>query len=214
MAANQSRRRKQPAASVTAHDTDPLGWLFTNPGGPSETGLTFGVLRKVYGGRENSALEFGWRKCHVGRQSDKADLAVWSHNIERMEVILPPRADDMLADPGLLLGQMDATAAEREKALLVYVTLPLADVERVHVGWERARGFARRIAQERDLASLLALHAPGRVNAPFGLHAHCLIVPRQIGGLGIRHGLYDEDLIHDGGQAVIEGLWKDQLATG
>lgn len=138
MTATKSRRRKQPATPTVAQDADPMSWLFTNPNGPSESGVTFGVLRKHYAGRQNSALEFDWRKCHVGRQPDAADLSVWSHNIERMEVILPSHADDMLTDPALLLGQMDATAAECEKALLVYVTLPLGDVERVHVGWERA----------------------------------------------------------------------------
>lgn len=212
MAAAKPRRRKQPAAAI-APATDPLDWLYTNPAGPSEAGLTFGVLRKTYNGRENSAREFGWRKCHVGPNYADADPLAWSPNVERVEVILPARADDMLADPALLLGHMDANAAENEKALLIYVTLPLGDVDRIHVGWERARAFARRLATERNLASVLALHAPGVVNAPFGLHAHCLVIPRAITGLGIRHGIYDEELTHDGGQAIVEAMWKDQMSA-
>lgn len=212
MAVAKPRRGKGSNAPVVAQKNDPLDWLYTNPGGASETGLTFGVLRKEYGGRKNSALEFGWRKCHVGRQPSDADFTAWTPNVERVEVILPAKADDMLADPAVLLQQMDVTAAECEKALLVYITLPLGDVERVHVGWERARAFARRLACERDLASVLALHAPGRVNTPFALHAHCLVVPRCIAGLGIGHGLYDSDLTHDAGQALIEALWSSHLA--
>lgn len=214
MATAKSRSRKQTATPAATKGSDPLDWIYTNPAGPSDLGLTFGVLRKHYNGRDNSALEFGWRKCHVGRQADQVDLTAWTPNIERVEVILPPRADDMLSAPPVLLGQMDAHAAECEKALLVYVTLPLGDVERVHVGFERARAFARSLADERELASVLALHAPGRVNAPFPLHAHCLIVSRAITGLGLRHGLYDEELIRDTGQAIVEDLWREQLASG
>lgn len=210
MAAAKPRRRKQPAAAI-APATDPLDWLYTNPAGPSEAGLTFGVLRKTYNGRENSAYEFGWRKCHVGPRYNAADMSGWSPNVEKVEAILPARADDMLADPAVLLGQMDANAAECEKALLIYITLPLGDVDRIHVGWERVRAFARRLATERNLASVLALHAPGVVNARFGLHAHCLVIPRSITGLGIRHGIYDEDMTHDAGQTIIEAMWKEQM---
>lgn len=201
------------AKQVTTNEADPQSWLFLNPAGPSPSGLVFGVLRKVYAGRNNSALEFGWRKSHVGQIAGAVELSTWSPNVERAEVILPADADDMLGDPAILLAQMDATAAECEKALLVYVTLPLGDVDRVHVGWERARAFAVRIARERELATFLTLHAPGRVNSPFPLHAHCQIVPRRISRLGLGHGLYDEDLIHDGGQSVVEAMWNEHLAS-
>lgn len=198
--------------SVATSESDPMSWLYVNPTGPSTSGLVFGVLRKTYAGRANSALEFGWRKNHLGGDYQDADFSAWSPNIERMEVILPEDADDMLSDPATLLRQMDVSAAECEKALLVHLTLPLGGVDRVHVGWERARAFALRVAHERHLATVLTLHGPGRVNVPFPLHAHCLIVPRRITGLGLRHGLYDEDLIHDGGQAVVETMWSEHLA--
>ena len=128
-------------------------------------------------------------------------------------MLLPAGADDSLADPAALLAQMDTHAVEREKALLTYLTLPLSDVDRVHVGWERARAFLRdRFARDRQLASVLILHAPGTINAAFPLHAHALIVPRRLTGLGIRQRLYDEDMIHDRGQAIVEAMWADHLA--
>ncbi|WP_125995753.1 hypothetical protein [Sphingomonas sp. S-NIH.Pt15_0812] len=177
-------------------------------------GTVFAVLRRAYAGRTNSALEFGYRKAHLGAVLASADTTVWSPNVERIEVLLPAGADDSLADPATLLGQMDAHAVEREKALLTYLTLPLGDVDRVHIGWERARAFLReRFARDRDLASVLILHAPGTINAAFPLHAHALIVPRRVTGLGIRQGLYDEDMIHDRGQAIIETMWADHLAS-
>ncbi len=173
MGARKPPRPKAAAAvakPVIISEADLQSWLYLNPGGSTESGLVFGVLRKTYAGRTNSAWEFGWRKGHVGGDYAGADLRTWSPNVERLEVILPTGADDMLADPAMLIEQMDAGAAEREKALLVYLTLPLGDVGLVHVGWERARAFACHIARERELASVLALHAPGRVNAPFPLH--------------------------------------------
>ena len=214
-ASKQASRKAAPSTAkpILANAADPLSWLYVNPAGPSPAGLVFGVLRKTYAGRTNSALEFGWRKNHLGTEGTGAGYLAWSPNVERFEVILPRAADDMLTNPATLLAEMDASAAECEKALLVYLTLPLADVDRVHVGWDRARAFAFRIARERELATVLTLHGPGRVNAPFPLHAHCLIIPRRITGLGLRHDLYDEDLIHDGGQAVVETMWAEHLAS-
>lgn len=191
---------------------DPQDLLFLNPDGTSPSGLTFGVLRKTYAGHMNSALSFGWRKAHLGRDPDDADLTRWAPNAERVEVILPAAADEMLTNAATLLGQMDAHASECEKALLLYLTLPLGDMDRVHVGFERARSFSVQLARDRHLATVLVLHAPGVINQPYPLHAHCLIVPRRITGLGLRYGLYDDELIHDSGQAVIEAMWLDHIA--
>lgn len=198
-------------ATATADPADPNSWLFLNPAGPSAAGTTFGVLRKSYGGRNNTASEFGWRKAHVGRAFMGKDRSTWSPNVERVEVILPSGAEDGLADPSALLAAMDASAIEREKALLVSITVPLGDVDRIHVGWERARSFARRFADERRLASILVLHAPGLIGEPFPLHAHVLLIPRVLTGLGLRHGCYDQELVHDGGQAIVEAMWAAQL---
>jgi len=221
MAVKKSSARKASSKTTKADkvdNTDPQSWLYLNPAGPVPSGLVFGVLRKTYRRgvgeeRKNTALEFGWRKAHVGRAFEKGDQSIWSPNVERVETILPVAADDSLADPATLLGQMDTHAIEREQALLVYLTLPLHDAQRAHHGWERARAFARTLADDRELGSLLVLHAPGTVNAPFPLHAHCLIVPRKITGLGLRHGIYDDELTCDKGQAILDKLWTEHVAT-
>ncbi len=210
MAADKLRKALTKA---TPTDADPQSWLYLNPAGLSPAGTVFAVLRKAYAGRHNSALEFGYRKTHLGAVPVSTDFAVWSPNVERVEVLLPTGADDHLTDPATLLTQMDEHAVDREKALLTYLTLPLGDVDRVHVGWERARAFLReRFARDRQLASVLILHAPATVNAAFPLHAHALVVPRRISGLGIRQGLYDENLTHDGGQKIVEAMWADHVA--
>jgi len=211
MAANKPRKA---STRTTCTDADPQSWLYLNPAGLSPTGTVFAVLRKAYAGRTNSALEFGYRKAHLGAVPVSTDFAFWSPNVERVEVLLPGGADDYLADPATLLAQMDVHAVDREKALLTYLTLPLGDVDRVHVGWERARAFLReRFTRDRQLASVLILHAPATINAAFPLHAHALIVPRRITGLGIRQGLYDEDLTRDAGQLIVEAMWADHVAT-
>jgi len=208
-----ARKPHKPSVRTAPTDADPQSWLYLNPAGPSLAGTVFAVLRKAYAGRVNSALEFGYRKANLGVVPAAADFTVWSPNVERVEVLLPAGADDHLVDPATLLAQMDRHAVDREKALLIYLTLPLGDVDRVHLGWERARGFLReRFARDRQLASVLILHAPATINAAFPLHAHALIVPRKITGLGIRHGLYDEELIYDGGQPIVEAMWADHVA--
>lgn len=217
MAAAKSRARKArtaPANSIVTCEADPQSWLYLNPAGASPSGTVFGVLRKTYGGRQNSAVEFGWRKAHPIAPAGSPGVSPWIVTAERIEVILPAGADDMLADPELLLRQMDAHAVDHEKALLVYLTLPLPDVDRLHVGWERCRAFVREhFARDRQLATVLVLHAPGRVGSSNPLHCHCLIVPRHITGLGLAHGAYDSDLLNDGGQAIVEAMWAEHLTS-
>ena len=218
MAARKLRKvPARPASASTPSEADPQSWLYLNPAGPSTAGTVFGVLRRAYGGRTNSAIEFGYRKAHVGAVTDGVDVRVWAPNVERIEVLLPAGADDSLADPATLLGQMDAHAVDREKALLTCLTLPLRDAERVHVAWERARAFLReRFARDRQLASILVLHAPGTINAPFPLHSPP--PPTRLSSRGgspdsAFEGLYDEDLIHDGGQAIVEAMWAEHVGS-
>lgn len=207
-------RRKTPATTPSvAASPDPQDWLFLNPAGPSTSGIVFGCLRKNYKLRTNSAAESGWHKAHPVAPPGGVDLSRWSPTAERVEVLLPVSADDALIDPAVLLARMDGSAVSREKTLLVYVTLPLARAAKLHEGWECARSFVRdRFARERGLGVVLTLHSPGKVGSPNPLHAHALIVPRRL-ALGIEHGAYDDDLIHDGGQAIVEAAWTEHLAT-
>jgi len=137
----------------------------------------------------------------------------WMATAERVDVVLPEGTDDGLADPEALLNGMDHYAVQHEKALLVYLTLPLRDGERLHTGWERCRDFARLIARERGLASVVILHAPGRVGAPNAAHCHLLIVPRTC-RQGLKYGVYDDDMTRDQGQALVETMWNRHLANG
>lgn len=203
----KSEARKEPS------EENPLSWLYLNPQ-PATEGTAFGVLRKTFGGRSNSAHEFGYRKSHMGPDFTGSDRSSWTPNAERVEVILPSKADDLLSDPDVLLRQVDSYAAPNEAALLTYWTLPLTDCERMHVAWERARSFASRIASDRELASVIVLHSPGVIGTDFPLHAHLLILPRRLGGLGVRHAPYDQPLVHDEGQAILSEMWESHRRGG
>lgn len=199
---------KKPAPKKTSQK-DPLTWLYLNPDKASN-GFVFGVLRKTFRGRTNSAHEFGFRKCHLGSTFVGADRSAWNPNAEKVEVILPAKADDVLSDPDVLLHQVDEFASPNEAGLLTYLTLPLGDVERIHIGWERARSYAVKLANLRNVASIVILHSPGSIGAAFPLHAHVLIVPRVfLNGFGLRHGAFDREILCDEGQAVLHGLWED-----
>lgn len=207
-------RGKSVKPTIAIDEANPLSWLFLNPMGPSASGIAFGVLRSSYAGRANSAHEFGWRKAHPVTPTRGVEVGDWKPTAERIEVLLPKAADDALADPSVLLQQMDACALPWEKALLIYATLPLPDADRLHSAWEIVRAFVReRIVRDRGLPTMLVLYAPGRSGSPNFPHAHACILPRAVGALGIGHGVYDQGLIHDGGQALIETMWREHKET-
>lgn len=213
MAAAKSRRPAKavmPKSIVTDPD-NPQSWLYLNPQGPSASGIVYGVLRTSYADRANTAVEFGARKC-LPVAPYPTESNDWPITAERVEVILPPLADDRFADPATLLSEMDACSIPQQKALLAYMTFPLGDAGRLHHGWERCRAFARQhFALDRQLATMLVLHSPGRVNSANPLHCHALVVPRRMTGLPLIHGSFDEDLTHDRGQAVVEALWAEHV---
>lgn len=213
--AKPRRAAKKTAPKVIVTDPDNAQtWLYLNPAGPNPSGLVYGVLRTSYADRMNTAMAFGAKKCLPVAPEPGAPPSEWPVTAERVEVVLPALADDRLADPATLLREMDASTLAHQKALLTYLTLPLGDAERLHHGWERCRAFVRQhIAADRQLAAMLVLHSPGRVNSANPLHCHVLIVPRRLTGLPLAHGAYDEDLTHDRGQALVEQLWVEHVAT-
>ena len=191
-------RKTRPSGTATrkaivTNPADPQSWLYLlTP--VSEDGLVFGVLRRTYADRTNTASEFGRRKLQpVAPDGDDA-AANWAVTAERVDVVLPAHAPDASADPHALLEAVDASAVAHQQALLAYATIPLGDVARLHIGWERCRAMARAIADTRQLATIIVLHAPGRVGSANPPHAHLLVAPRRIGPLGMDQGAYESSL--------------------
>ncbi|MGZ0071772.1 hypothetical protein ACT9ST_08715 [Sphingobium limneticum] len=174
--------------------------------------IVFGVLRRTYADRLNNAAEFGRRKMQPIAPAGDPLSSPWRTTAERIDVVLPPGTDDSLVDAETILTRMDEHAVAHEKALLVYLTLPFENDDRLHMGWERCRDFARLIARERGLASVLVLHAPGSIGAPHPPHCHLLIVPRTT-RFGLRYGVYDDELTCDSGQTVIDEMWRRHIAS-
>ncbi len=103
-----ARKTPQAAGQADADRCRSAELALSEPVRAVPAGTVFAVLRRGYAGRVNSALEFGYRKAHLGPVVSRADFTAWSPNVERIEVLLPAGADDSLADPATLLGQMDA----------------------------------------------------------------------------------------------------------
>jgi hypothetical protein len=154
-----------PAAVNTPSPHDPLDWLYLNPVDKdfiAEPGFSFGVLRRAYRGRLNSAAEFCRRKGQPVDPPGANDAIPWAITAERIEVLLPPDADDRLLDPRLLCEEADARSVEGEQALLTYVTIAFPNARRLHECWEEARAFALScFTRQRGLAIVRRI-APGR----------------------------------------------------
>ena len=214
MARSRNRFGPKPAFAKAPSEHDPLSWLYLNPkmeGFEPEPGFTYGVLRRAFAGRSNSAVEFCRRKAQPVAPPGDATAMPWAITAERIEVLLPQDADDRFLDPQILCEEVDRRAVEGEQALLSYVSMAFPTARRLHECWESARAFARAsLVRKRGLAVILILHAPHRAGSGNDAHCHLLIVPRRLDGLGLRG--FEPDLCRDSGQAAIHAAWLEHKA--
>lgn len=199
---------KSKAKSKTLAATDPNhpeSWLYLL----SENTLTFGVLRSTFKDRTNSAVEFGRRKLQPVQPPPTEPDAITA---ERVDVILPEGAEDQFATSLPFLEGCDEMQVN--PAILVYLTIPTPDVDRMHHAWEEGRAFARILADERGLATLLIQHAPGRISSPNQPHLHLLICPRRTAKAGLRYGGLDNELLYNDGARVLVERWAEFTETG
>lgn len=199
---------KSKAKSKTLAATDPNhpeSWLYLL----SENTLTFGVLRSTFKDRTNSAVEFGRRKLQPVQPPPTEPDAITA---ERVDVILPEGAEDQFATSLPFLEGCDEMQVN--PAILVYLTIPTPDVDRMHHAWEKGRAFARILADERGLATLLIQHSPGRVSSLNHPHLHLLICPRKTAKAGLRYGGLDNELLYNDGARVLVERWAEFTETG
>ncbi len=196
-------RNKKPSFAKTKND---LPHFFANPKG-SHPDFCFGVLRRHFSDRVNSAAEFGRRKCRPGMRSG----AGWEVTAVRSDVVLPVGAFDDLRDPQLLLERFDREALLFKEALLVCVTLRFPQTPQLHLAWESARVFAlEAFARRRGLATLVVQHAPHLLGSDSPPHVHLLVVPRRLTTLG--YGQYDDAITCDDGQTLVHKEWLAHVA--
>ena len=193
--------KKTTSRPITAN---PHSWLVINPD-PDHLAdnFMFGVLEREHEGRANSAVEFATVKL----QPVPSVAGGSSITAERAEVVLPADADDRFADPFVLASEVDRMAVAGKPALLCYVTLYFPGATRLHRAWSDARSFAETLADQHEVATIVALHAPHRSGSANPVHAHLLIVPRVLNALGL--GKYQHLFCFARGQKQLAQLWND-----
>lgn len=146
------------------------------------TRVMYGCLRPSFRGHRNSAAAFAAAKVTVGAPPDTPP---WTLTAARAEVLLPPRADDRLSDPRVLMETIDAELPVKAKALLAYFTFTFPTT-RLHEQYELVRDFTRKlIVDPFEVAALLVQHAPHRAGSASPPHVHVLIAgPRRLTPLG------------------------------
>ncbi len=194
------RSKKDPNPKSVTDPERPESWLFLL----SEGDVTFGVLRASYKDRSNSALEFGMRKLQPVPPSEFDPDVITA---ERADVILPREAEDQFTSPIAFLRACDEMKVD--PGIIVYLTVPTPDADRLHQAWETGRGFAKILAEERGIATLLIQHVPGRVSCANDPHLHLLICPRTSSKLGLRYGGLDRELLHDSGARILSDRWEE-----
>jgi len=202
-----SKQKPKPKAKpMAATDPNhPESWLYLL----SENTLTFGVLRSTFKDRTNSAVEFGRRKLQPVQPPPTEPDGITA---ERVDVILPDGAEDQFARSLPFLEGCDEMQVN--PGILVYLTIPTPDVDRMHHAWEKGRAFARILADERGLATLLIQHSPGRVSSLNHPHLHLLICPRRTAKAGLRYGGLDNELLYNDGARVLVERWAEFTETG
>jgi len=200
------KTKLKTASAITAN---PHSWLTLNPDeSHTAENFMFGVLERQHGDRTNSALEFVTAKL----QPVPPEGGGPAITAERAEVVLPIDADDRFANPFELANEVDRTAVNGKPALLGYATLYYPGATRLHRVWSEVRSFAELIAERELVATIVALHAPFRAGSSNPIHAHLMIVPRELNSLGL--GRYQHMFCYPRGQRELALLWDDHRTRG
>ncbi len=202
--------RPKRSVKMTKPDKPPL---FTLP--RTEVRLSFGVLRRNFSGRINSATDFVWSKLHPGRQMSSGGLAPdepWRPTAARIDVLLPKAAPDMFADPRELLRTFELALPDSQKDLLIVLKLAVDEDLPLHVSWEQARDFYRQAFLPHRLAAAIVLHDPTRAGgrSPNPPHLHLLVPALTIGAGGWRG---PTELARDDGHDFLVQKWRELRAA-
>lgn len=202
---SKPKSKAKPKTLAATDPNRPESWLYLL----SENTLTFGVLRSKFKDRTNSAVEFGRRKLQPVPPPPTEPDAITA---ERVDVILPEGAEDQFGRPLPFLEGCDEMQVN--PGILVYLTIPTPNVDRMHHAWEKVRAFAKILADERGLATLLIQHSPGRVSSPNDPHFHAIICPRKSTKAGLRYGALDNELLYNDGARILAERWAEFTGSG
>ncbi|MEN3973381.1 hypothetical protein WJS89_11950 [Sphingomicrobium sp. XHP0235] len=132
---------------------------------------------------------------------------------ERVEVLLPDDAPDLLIDPDLLVSTFEASYPKGETLAFAQVTMQFADAPNLHSSFEKARAWCRQeFCDERQLPVLLVLHVPFRLGSANPPHVHAMVLSRQLTRLG--WGKVDRLLASDPHRPECATSWFDLRTSG
>ena len=176
---------------------DPLGTIGTR--------VMYGCLRPSFRGHVNSAAAFAEKKVRVAAPPGTPP---WTLTAARAEVLLPPGADDRLAEPRVLMEEVDASHSHHGKSLLAYLTFTFP-CGRLHHQWQLVRTFVQRSLVELfEVGVLLVQHAPGRAGFPTDPHVHVLVAgPRRLTPLGF--GEWLPPLMNDKAHSLVGDAFRE-----
>lgn len=131
---------------------------------------------------------------------------------EKLDVLLPPGASEVLMDAQLLCRTYDQQCFANIRDLVIMINLRFPEVDqvaggmRLHEAWELARGFAMKsLVEERGLAVVQVLHVPARAARPGPAHVHLLAPARALLPSGFGH--FARPLASDEGRALMDAEW-------
>ena len=183
--------------------------LIGDPPGTVGTRVMYGCLRPTFRQHVNSAAAFSAAKVTVAAPPGTRP---WTLTAARADVLLPPGADDRLAEPRVLMEAVDAALPHDGKALLAYLTFTFA-CERLHHQWELVRTFVQRhLVEPFEVGALLVQHAPGRAGFGSAPHVHAILAgPRRLTSLGF--GEWWPELMGDKAHPLIRDAFLEVQAS-
>lgn len=130
----------------------------------------------------------------------------------KAEVLLHGSAPADYADLAFLLRQVDEKLPPYERNVMIQVKLALDPDKPWHVGYERARGFARQHFVSQRFPVILVAHVPSVAGLDgHGSHVHCIVLSRRVGINGLEGACHR--LCSDKGYAEALAAWRAWVAA-
>ena len=146
-------------------------------------GISFGVLRRRFSGRQNDPGAFLAAKMAPALP----DGAQWRPTSARSEILLPTGVADIFMDPATLARSFMDHLPSTQEDLLICLKVTLDGQAPLHEGWETMRAFAvSLLVRDHGLPTALVLHDPAMSgqHGPSRPHIHAMAFARRFAPRG------------------------------
>lgn len=173
----------------------------------------FGVIRATLAGNATTAHAAVFRRLFPVAAPADPDKAWPKPTCFMHDVLLPRWANADYLDAQTLCRAYGAQGWEGVKDLVIIASFRMPETVSepptmtLATAYELVRSFAyRRLALDRKLATVIAMHVPGRAGSE-GLppHVHVMALARELGPAGF--GSFVRPLATDAGRKIIEAEW-------